>query len=178
MSKLGVALALALAMGCGTGCSSLGHVTLKVSNAELQDRLDKKFPITKRKGVFKVVLSDPQLVLVRQNNRLRTTVTARASALGATVGQSKVTISGGVRYDKASKAFYMTDPRVTKLDVSHIPQRYQDQFRRVVDVAVQELVPGIPVYRLDKNTFKHSTSRAFLKRAWIEDQHLHLEMGL
>jgi hypothetical protein len=83
-----------------------------------------------------------------------------------------------VRYDKQSKSFYLTNPQVREIDVAHIPERYHDKLRRAIDRAVREVLPTIPIYRLDKDTFKHSLNRAFLERAWVEDHDLHLEMGL
>ena len=87
-------------------------------------------------------------------------------------------MGGGLRYDKESKAFYLTDPQVRAVEVADIPERYHDKLRRAIDLAVREILPSIPIYTLDKDTFKHSLNRAFLKRAWVEDHDLHLEMGL
>jgi hypothetical protein len=171
-------LALLVALACAAGCTGVGQVTLKVSHAEMQSRLDKKFPVTKRKSVLKVVFSNPRLELISQANQLQTTLTVNASALGVSLGESDVTIRGGVRYDKESKAFHMTDPRVEKLDVSHVPARYQDKLRRAVDLAVQDILPIVPVYRLNKDNFRHSAARTFLQEAWVDDNTLYLKMQL
>lgn len=169
---------LAVALVIGTGCSGLGQVTLKIEHGELQGRLDKKFPISKSKSVFKVVFTEPRLELIAESDKLQLTVAMQGSALGSDIGQGDVTIRGGIRYDKPTKSFYMTDPEITRIDLERIPSRYQDKLRRAVDVAVQELLPTMPIYKLDKDTFKHSLNRAFLKRAWVDDHILHLEMGL
>lgn len=144
----------------------------------MQSRLDKKFPLTKRKSALKVVLSNPRLELVSHANQLQTTLTVNPSALGVSLGESDVTIRGGVRYDKESKAFHMTDAKVESLDVSHVPARYQDKLRHAVELAVHEILPRVPVYRLNKDNFRHSTARTFLQEAWVDDNTLYLKMQL
>lgn len=178
MGRHSTALAVLLAVACGAACSGLGKVTLKVSHAELQERLDRRFPVAKSKSVFEVVLMNPQLELVAKRDELQLTITAQPSALGTRLGESNVTVRGGVRYDKQSKSFYLTDPQVRDVDVAEIPERYHDKLRRAIDLAVREVLPTIPIYKVNKNTFRHSLNRAFLKRAWVEDHDLHLEMGL
>ncbi len=166
-----------LGVACLLGVSCASKVTLKVSRAELQERLDKKFPISKRKSVFELKLSDPRLTLVEQADLLQLALSAEAFALGTPLGRSEVTVQGGVHYDKELKAFFLTDPHLTGLDVAHIPERYHDKLRKSVDIVVHEILPMIPIYKLDKSSFKHSLSRAFLRRAWVADHALYLEMG-
>lgn len=162
-----------LALGA---CSAPGRFVVKVTQDELQQRIDQRFPERIRELVFEVRLESPVVALNPGTDRLELTFRATGLVADVSVGYAMAAVTGGIRYDRNRAEFLLTDPHVTRFDASHIPKEYLDPARSVVDEFVNRALPAIPLYRLDKS--KHPIKHALLKKAWICEGKLCLEMGI
>ncbi len=168
-------VAVALAAIPFSGCSAPGRFVVKLSQQQVQQRMDKRFPVGVRKLVFEVRLERPAVSFVR-GGRVNIGVSVVGLVAAMPVGKASAVITGRVRYDADRHEFQLTDPRVESLDVSHMPVRYTEHARRAVDQVAATALPAVPLYRLDPH--RHRVARLMLKRAWICDARLCLEMGL
>ena len=159
-----------------TACSAPGRFVIRVDQSEIQRRINRRFPIVKQKLVFKVVLKRPKVVLNPDTDRVEIGLQVVGALGDAEVGRTSATISGGVRYQQDGAVFVLTDPRLESLDMQRMPARFEEPARRALNRFMAEVLPAIPLYRLRKD--KHRVARVLLKRAWISDGKLHLEMGL
>jgi hypothetical protein len=158
------------------GCSAPGRFVVKVDQAEIQRRVNKRFPVTREKLVFKIVIERPEVRLNPGANRVEIDLQVVGAVGGVEVGRSRAMVSGGVRYQQDGSVFVLTDPRIEDLDLSHMPRRFEEPTRAALNRVAAEVLPAVPLYRLRKD--RHRLARAMLKRAWISDGKLHLEMGL
>jgi hypothetical protein len=147
-----------------------------VTADELQERIDQRFPEQIRALVFEVRLESPVVALNPGTDRLELTFRAIGLVADVSVGYALATVTGGIRYERDRAEFLLTDPHIIHFDASHIPKEYLEPARSVVDTFVNRALPAIPLYRLDKP--KHQLKRALLKKAWVCEGELCLELGI
>lgn len=179
-------LTLALVAGCST-------MTMRISRAELQSDLAKRFPVEADKHVVVLTASDPRIDMPG-NNALA--VRLRLDAVSATGGShlsGTTRVQGRIEYVAAEHAFYVRDPKVTEL-VLHPPEgdgwisRATDRARdaigtrlieRAARSAVEELLRRRPVYRLDaRRGPKEAKAIRHLRSVRVEGDDLVLVVGL
>jgi hypothetical protein len=170
------AIATVVALLALGACSAPGRFVVRVTQDELQRRVDRRFPERIRGLVFEVRLESPAIALNPGTDRLELTFRATGLVAGVSVGYALSAVTGGIRYDRNRAEFLLTDPHVIRFDASHIPKKYFEPARSIVDNFVNRALPAIPLYRLDKS--KHPTKHALLKKAWICEGELCLEMGI
>src|SRR6056300_1022719 len=106
-SMIGVFVLLVVCLS--PGCSSWREVTVRISEEQLQERLDTKFPITKTYDVLgTVTYSDPRIVLRRENNRVELTLDIGFSSIVINGENMRATVVmlASVAYDKDKRALF------------------------------------------------------------------------
>lgn len=115
-----VSLAGALVLGACAGILP-DHYTFK--QEQLQRALDKKFPYERKvMEIFTVQLTQPQLTLMAESNRLRVTTNVSLRAPIGPVYHGTLTVQSGVRFDAKQSALVLTQPVVEQFDVQNFPQ--------------------------------------------------------
>lgn len=175
MRNLNGVVVIVLGLLFVTGCTAPGRFVVKVHKHEIQAKLDGRFPVTKTKLVFEMRFENP-VVAFDQEDRVEIGMQVRGFVAKIPLITTRAVIAGRLRYDSDRHEFLLMDPRVKGLELSHVPGQYIDQVRAEVDRVANQVMPAIPLYRLDPN--KHSAARFFLKQAWVKGGVLHLEMGL
>jgi hypothetical protein len=173
MSRAIMTLISILVLG---GCSAPGRFVVKLSADEIQERIDQKFPERIGALVFEVRLESPVVALNPGTDRLELTFRAIGLVADVSVGYALATVTGGIRYERDRAEFLLTDPHIIHFDASHIPKEYLEPARSVVYAFINGTLPSIPIYRLDKP--KHQLKRALLKKAWVCEGELCLELGI
>lgn len=167
--------AVLLLVALGAGCVAPGRFVVRVSQQQVQQRINKRFPLEKKHLVFLVRLEQPQVSFV-EGGQISIRASAVAMVAGVEAGRASAVIQGRVRYDAETHVFYLADPRVARLEADHMPARYLERARQAVNQVAHDALPMLAVYRLDPS--KHRLGRALLKRAWVCGQQLCLEMGV
>lgn len=111
-----------------TACSSLlGPRTVEISRAELQTKLGKQFPMTKRvMKLLDVNAGLPVLDLRDTQNRVALSIDLTAKEL--IMGQEykgKVALSFGLRYEPKDLTIRLVQPKVEQVMVDGLPPLYQ-----------------------------------------------------
>jgi hypothetical protein len=149
---------------------------VRVDADEIQERIDERFPRRYKKLVLELRLESPRVSIGSGSKRLEITFRVTGLLGGVQTGHALATVTGGVRYDPQRGEFYLTDPHVIRTDASYLPREYLEPAREVVDRLVSHVLPVVPIHRLDRS--RHRIERALLKRAWICEGQLCLEMGI
>ena len=156
--------------------------TFRFTEAELQEKLAERLPISKTYlFIFEVVLDEPRLALVEGSNRvnagldvtLNIYINDEPQPLGG-----ELDVSGGVRYDAAEGQFFLTDPIIENLQVQGIPTRYTDRVNSVLTKAVGEYYADRPIYTLDKSNVKTAAAKLVLKNVVVENSVLIVTLGV
>ncbi len=139
------------------------------SRAELQSQLDKRFPLSRKYGAYASVgLSEPQLSLDEAANRAA--ITARLSIAspflksdtGSTDGS--ITISSALRYDPATRALLLDQPKAEQLTLQGLTGRNAEQVEKIAKLVAQEVLRDQPL-----RTFTEAELKVGLKTYEIGD---------
>jgi hypothetical protein len=171
--SLGVGIGILIL--CALGCTAPGRFIISVHEGEVQARVDKRFPIREKKMAFEIRLERPS-VFFSQSGHVEIGMQVTGLVAEVPVGTTNAVITGKIRYDSDRHEFLFTDPHVKSLELSHMPAKYVDAARAAVDRVANRVLPAIPIYKLDPE--KHRLERVLLKRAWVSDRKLFLEMGI
>ncbi len=158
-----------------SACSAPGRFVIKVEESEIQRKVNERFPIAREALIFRAAVESPRVHLSAGSQRVELELQVTAAVAGRTVARASALVSGGVRYLEEGAVFVLTDPRVERFDASRVPHRFEERLRSALDRVVSEVLPAVPLHRLRED---QRVARALLKRAWIEEGTLHLELGL
>jgi hypothetical protein len=112
---------------------------------ELQAQIAKRFPVAERYAeIFMVGLRDPQLALDAGTNRatITATLTIASPLLAASPVQGMVAVSSALRYDAATRALRLDQPKAERLELQGVEGRDAERLQRVGAVVAQELLQG------------------------------------
>lgn len=131
------------------GCASLtGPREVEVPLERLQRGLNERFPLQQRAlGVFELQLSQPQLAILRDNDRMALSAdVAVTSPLLRPALQGSVALSGRLLVDNVRNAVVLSDARIERFSVGGTDARTQGQLTAAANVVVERLVRDVPVY--------------------------------
>jgi len=144
------------------GCSSLGEVTVRITETQLQERLSKKFPITKTHQLLgTVTYENPQVTLRREDNRVE---------FGLEISVSNITVNNAalrcsavmlasVDYNPEKKALFLTDPLLQQFVLNGAQQQDAQALSVLFMPAIEKLLKHKPVYCLkDQDGFENIAS--------------------
>ncbi|WPH19111.1 DUF1439 domain-containing protein [Variovorax paradoxus] len=112
---------------------------------ELQTQIAKRFPVAERYAeIFMVGLRDPQLGLDARGNRaaITATLTIASPLLAASPVQGVVSVSSALRYDAATRALRLDQPKAERLELQGVQGRDAQRLQQVGAVVAQELLQG------------------------------------
>lgn len=113
------------------------------SRDELQAQIARRFPVQQRYAeIFTVGLRDPQLQLDAPGNRAAiTAVLSIASPLLRPAStEGIVTVSSALRYDAATRALRLDQPRAERLELQGLTGRDAERLQQIGAVVAQELL--------------------------------------
>ncbi|AMO96121.1 hypothetical protein CFter6_3488 [Collimonas fungivorans] len=134
------------------------------SQQQLQTAIESKFPQQLRYAeVFNVGLKNPHLTLNPAQNRVLTQVNVSVVSplLLAGTLNGAITLSSGLKYDRATRAVQLDNPTVDNIDFSNVPAQYKPQLSQIGAVVAQQVLNNYPIYtfrseelRLNGKTFE------------------------
>jgi len=160
-----------------------------LTNQQLQDQLDKRFPITKKHlRLFSVTYKDPQVILQDGSDKVTLSITAVLNGISVKVGErpawkpdnlsSTCRLVTTLRYEPSQFAFYLDDSTVEELRFEGIPKKFHSMMKKISLVAIQEILRKYPVYTLRGDTVKKKVSKMLLKDVVVRDGKLHITLSL
>ena len=139
-------------------CSSLGTLwtflggKVVVTEAELQQRFDRRFPrdFEVGEGMATLTLSQPQAQL--RDDRLLLDFDMQASLAGMRLPlRGHFGLDSGLRFDPDSQALYLHEPHLTRLDLPRVPGLPAEaELLALGDALLAEYARDVPVYELSE----------------------------
>jgi Protein of unknown function (DUF1439) len=155
---------------------------VRLTEAELRDKIESHFPITKSYLLlFEVTLQPPRIALHDGSERVALGIDA---VLNVYVDKEKRPLGGGIdvesaiRYESGTGQFFLTDPEITHLDVQGIPEKYVTKVREFMRTELGKQFARYPVYTLHFDNAKTATARLILRRVQIDHGVLVLTLGI
>jgi hypothetical protein len=166
-----------------TLCASLLLATfaqaydIRLSEAQLQQELDARMPLTQQQGVFTLILSEPVLELPDGEQRIRIHSNARVITSFGLQSRGKLTVDGKVRYEKSDYSFYLDEPRVLSLQIEGIPPSAEPQLIQLAQQAITPALKDQPVYTLSDQDMTQAMARMMLQSVTIHDDAILLKLN-
>lgn len=126
--------ALASGIAMLAGCAGLfGPRTVDVSQAQLEELLARRFPLTRRVlEVFDVTVSAPRLRLLPEANRIATDFDlASTDRLLRAQHRGALGLSFGLRFEPSDNTLRVTQVKVERMQIDGAPALLQRQFERL-----------------------------------------------
>jgi hypothetical protein len=172
-----------LLLGClgGLSCDvSEEGIVIKITPEQIQERLDKKFPISKQYlMVLNLTLADPKVELREGSDRIGVGVSALTNVR---VNREDLTgrahVTTGIHYNREQGSFLLVDPVVESLTITLLPEKYQEEVLLAANVATSEFLNDYEVYRLDQSDSKQKMAKLILKEVVVKDGILRVTLGL
>jgi len=177
---------LCLLLGTSACLYQYGY-EMKISEAELQQKINAKLPFSKNYyALFKVTLEEADVKLMQ--DRVRIQFDARLeplnpnSLLNRLLHRTKQSlISGSVditaspEYQPETGQVFLSDVKVLKLDIKGV--RDSQKFEQSVQNLVTDYLATHPVYTLRENNLTKMFAKSFLKSVTVRDQMLKIHFG-
>jgi hypothetical protein len=155
---------------------------LRLTQQEIQEKLDPKFPFSKRHLLlFEVTYSNPKVIFTEGSDRLRFSIDAELSNFATSDGQhlnGSCEVVAGLRYDAEQHAFFLIDPEIEKLDIAGLPVELTPKVQQALRASAEEVLTRRPVYTLRPTDLKKAAARAVLKSVLVEKGELVITLGL
>lgn len=152
-------IATAALAGCGTLNTVSGWLGNKVSftQPQLQRYLDNSFPreFDKLGGLVSAKLSNPELGIPRNEDRLHLDFDISVSALGAkNITSGSFTLVSGLRYDPATQGLHLQNPELANINLPNAGSLLSGGTRELLNAVLVEYANEQPVYRLDSDLLR------------------------
>ena len=153
-------------------CAGIGEREVSFSEPEVQAALDRKGRQEKTyAGILQVALREAPVIRLGQvPGRITLSGRVFVTVVGNPALPVDVTGSAGLRYDDASKAFYLENPVAESVETAALPREAQGMARQVVSQFIAAYFRSRPVYQLrEDGSLAEQTARWLLKTIRIED---------
>jgi len=143
--------ALAAAVAAAAGCAALlGPRTVEVSQAQLQQVIERQFPIERRYlELLDVRVALPRVMLRPEENRLATEFEVRVTdRLFRVEHRGEIALNYGLRYEPGDHSVRLTNVRVDRFDVDGAPALLRQQLDRVAVQLAEQTLNERPLYTL------------------------------
>ena len=149
-----------------------------LSQAQLQEKVEKAFPIERRLAFVEMTFRHPQILLAAGGDRIGLALDVQVDVPGVGVLHGRMGADGGLAYRADRGEIIIVDARVNELDVTGLPKRYSKALREVAARVAQKYFAEVPVYRLDQSDFKQSLARLVLTSVVVRDGEVVATVGL
>jgi hypothetical protein len=133
------------------GCGGLGLPTeLMLTQAELDERLARRFPRTQRVlEVLELTLSEPRVQLLPAQNRLACEFAlALRDRLFDSGGSGRIAFDTALRWEPSDASLRLTQVTVQRLDLAGAPRALQAQSPRVGRLLAEQLLEDFSLWQM------------------------------
>lgn len=159
---------------------------ISLSEEQILTKLNEKFPY-KKTYFFIIDLNflNPQLALENGSDRIafgcdvETNLKIENKIEDTTPPlRGSIKLSGTIRYDATAGEFFLDEPRVEKLDIDGIPDKWRSKLNNAITHAIPEFLSHAPIYKLHPTDIKKAAIRLFLLDVKVINKNLIITMGV
>ncbi|MBT3342417.1 MAG: DUF1439 domain-containing protein [Gemmatimonadetes bacterium] len=170
-----MALCLVLCLACTPDAL---QKQIRFSQAELQEKVDKVFPVEEKKSLLQARFSDPEILLRDGGDRIGLGLAVSVRLPGGKRLHGTLQIDSGLRYVPERGEVVLDDPQLQHLAMDGVPGGLDSILRSVAEVVARRHVTQIPIYRLHADDYQKSLTRLVLKSVSVQDGDVIATIGL
>jgi hypothetical protein len=151
---------------------------VELSQEQLQEHLEKGFPLEKGVLVFTLQLTDPKVTLRNGSDRIHFSMKIDTGIrIDGVTPRGTAAVETKLRYVPDRGEFYMSDPDVV-LDLDSMTGGNLEKINEIANVLVKEFSEQHPLYRLQESDLKQNVARAVVRDIRVEGGALKIHLGL
>jgi hypothetical protein len=180
MKKAGMILAILLAAAAAAlhFARQGGPYVIALTQSEIQEALDERFPVAKDALVATVSFFDPAVRLRHGSDKIHFEISASADVrINGRIPGARGTIEAGIGYEPERGEFYLLD-RSLDIDAAALSPGRGRKVEALLELLLNEYVREYPVYRLKRSDLKQNMARLVLRDVRVEDGLLKVYLGL
>lgn len=171
-----LAVMMALIVG---GCAVMGDRTVSITEAQIQEKLNKRLavPISLMK-IFDVSLSNSLVKFDSTTGRMHTTLdTLLSSQLLNQSVKGKLGISGKLRFDAATNSVVLDEPAIETIDLDGMNGKQKELVQALAKSLGGEMLNGLTLYTVKPEDLKIGTTQYNPKDLQITDKGLQITLS-
>ncbi|MCJ8350418.1 DUF1439 domain-containing protein [Moritella sp.] len=145
-------------------------LTVKFTEAELQDKVSKVMPLVKKTSFLTVELTDPVLKLAQDKNEIELQLKVKLLT-GGLESRGYARLTGSLSYRAEDAAFYVTNMQVHEVSIDGMPDLFTPQVIRMAEQVVNPVLNQMPIYKL-KDDLTQSMVKAVLESIEVRNKTL------
>lgn len=153
-------------------------LVLSLSERQIQEQLNKRFPIEKNYLISTISLTDPKVALRSGTNRIHFGVVITATIPTQTPVQGSGEFSGEIRYDPQTEDIYLTEVGVERLEIPKLGDKVTAQVKEVSSLLAREALSRFPIYRLSESDFRVNLSLLEVKSVRVAGRRVEIAFGI
>ncbi|HQO15789.1 MAG TPA: DUF1439 domain-containing protein [Methylotenera sp.] len=161
------------------GCAGLGDRTVNVTEADVQNMLNKKLavPIQLLK-IFDVNLSNSIVKFDQTTGRMQTTLDTvlNSEILGKSL-TGKLGISGKLRFDAATQSIVLDDPSVDMFNIDGADNKYNEILNSLAKTVGGQMLNGMALYTVKPEDLKFGGTTYAPKDMLVTDKGLQITLS-
>ena len=151
---------------------------IRFSRADLQKQIESYMPYTQQQSIFMLTLSDPNLSLLSDEQRIGIRTQFKVTTAIGGEGNGWIHIDGKLRYKSSDHSFYIDAPRVTELNIQGVPAEFKPQLRQLAQDVIAPFLVERPVYTLTGKNMQEALAKMMLKSITIKDNQVIASLGM
>ena len=149
---------------------------IELTEDELQQKINKRLPVEKKKLIFTVTIMAVDVVLTKGSDQIGLVADMEIRSPNLTSGKGRAELVAKPEYRQKDKQFFLQVPVVKHVEFENVPEKYEPVLKKVFQRLVTRRLGNTPIYKLDKNTPKHQLARSLLHSVEVKNGILVLEM--
>lgn len=150
---------------------------IELSQQQLQEKIEKKFPYEKKKLLTKTTLSNPKVMLKDGSEKVYMNSDVTFNAPGDISLKAYVEFNGKVIYDNEKKEFYLQNLEIEQLNFDKIPAKFHNTIKSTLEAILPIILNQYPIYTLKENTLKKTATALLLKNIKVENNLMIITLG-
>ncbi|MBU4259045.1 MAG: DUF1439 domain-containing protein [Desulfobacteraceae bacterium] len=161
------------------GCTKFNVI---ITNPQIQEKLDSKFPITKTYLLFfEITYKNARIILQNGSDKVRIGLDV---TLNIPINENPELLSGGVEiisdidFNSDAGQLFLIDCQIDKLSLKGVPPTYTDKVNDILNISVKEYLNNFPIYTLSAKDIKTTAVKLLIKDVKIRDGVLVVTLGV
>lgn len=151
---------------------------IKLSQEELQEKIEKKFPFEKKKFFTKTILSNPKVMLKDGIDKIFINSDITFIAPGNISFDAYVELNGKIFYNNKKKEIYLQNLEIETLVMDQIPLKFQNTLKVTLEKILPIILNRYPIYTIKSNDFKKAITAMLLKNIKVENNFMIITLGV
>ena len=157
-------------------------VTVRITQEHIDKALAKKFPKQKNYLVLlQATFLNPRASLLPEQEKIRLGADVDVRLLGTSEDDAltgSLDVLTAVRYEPATRSFFLDDPTIEKLAIQDLPDKYVSLLSNLALEFARDSVENTSVYTLDESEAKEAAAGLLLRKIEIRSDAIHVTLGL